>query len=420
MPPVSCFKMGAMPNRSLPSRTARFLLLPSLLSVLLAAPPPAFGAQDSRVSLQRIYQNVDTPRPVAVVVAPDGTGRHFLVQQRGQIKILPKDEAAAEALPFLDLSARKLEADDTGAFEEGLVGFAFHPKFAENRKFYLCYTCQAPKRLVLIEMQTSAASPDKADPATERLLLEVPLPFWNHHGGNLLFGADGMLYLGIGDGGGPNGGDPLRLAQNLFSLNGKMLRLDVNKRSDSRPYGIPADNPFAGKSGVREEIYALGIRNPWGIFLESDGTFWFADVGQSLKEELNLLQKGGNYGWSFREGMDAFPGRSDAPPESAKFIDPILTYGRDSGISITGGVVYSGRKIPDLKGAYIYGDWGSGRIWALHFDKAAKKVVSNTLLPLASTPRVQPTAFCEDASGEILILDWNGKIFRLTGESTSP
>ena len=377
-------------------------------------------AEIPAVALAPAFSQLETPRPIVLVTPPDGTKRLFLAQQRGQVRILPPDESSNKAAMFLDLSPRKMEADKTSEFEEGLVGMAFHPKYRENRKFYLCYTQQAPKRLVVSEMQASANNPDLADPATERILLEHQLPYWNHHGGNLVFGPDGMLYLGIGDGGG-KGGDPTRLAQNTFSLNGKILRLDVDARSGNRAYGIPDDNPFAKKEGFREEIYALGIRNPWGMSFDPDGTLWIADVGQELFEEINLLEKGGNYGWSYREGTGAFPGRKDAAPADMKFVEPIHVYSRDQGISITGGLVYRGSKIPALQGAYVYGDWGSSRFWALRYDKSGKKVVSNDVLLQAADASKglvsKPAAICEDADKEILVLDWQGKIARLVPQN---
>ena len=373
----------------------------------------------SAVKLQPVFENIKIERPITVVVPPDGTKRLFLVQQRGLVRILPKDESGADAKTFLDLSDRKMEASEQSKFEEGLNGLAFHPKFAENGKFYVYYTQQDPKRARLSEMRVSKADPDKADPSTERVLLEVLLPYWNHHSGNLAFGPDGMLYFAIGDGGGKPGGDPLHWAQNLFVLNAKILRIDVDKKTGAREYGIPSDNPFVGKEAARDEVYAYGVRNPWGLSFDAEGGLWCADVGQDLFEEINLIEKGGNYGWSFREGFQKFPVRTDEPPPGAVFKDPVFVYDHTQGLSITGGVVYRGSKFPSLRGAYIYGDWAFGRIWALKYDKAAKKVVTNQTLhqpPLDAKGKkalFQPAAFCEDADHEILALDWNGKIFRL-------
>jgi len=367
-------------------------------------------------TLTPAFPNVTVQRPISVVIPPDGTNRLFLVQQRGQVSILPKDGSAATL--FVDLADRKMEATEQSKFEEGLNGFAFHPKYAENGKFYLYYTLQEPKRAVVSEMQVSKADASKADPATERVLMEIPLPFWNHHSGNITFGPDGFLYIAIGDGGGKDG-DPLRWAQNPFVANSKVLRIDVDTKSGNRAYGIPQDNPFVGKDGALPEAFATGFRNPWGMSFDEAGNLWLADVGQELWEEINLVEKGGNYGWSYQEGAVKYWRRTDPAPADVKFTDPLFQYDRTQGISITGGVVYRGEKLPKLKGTYIYGDWGFGRVWSLGFDKAAKKAGANELvfqsdLDPKGKGMIKPTAFCEDASKEILVLDWQGKIFRLT------
>lgn len=373
-------------------------------------PPSAAGYQ-----LVRAFPNLPVERPIAVVIPPDGTKRQFLVQQRGKIVILPKDESAGEAPVFLDISDRNL-FEPKKDFETGLLGLAFHPQFAQNGKFYLNCTRTDMLRSIVSEMQVSKADPGKADPATERILLEQPQPFWNHNSGNLLFGPDGFLYLTLGDGGKRD--DPVRSAQNLFNLLGKVLRIDVNRTQGSRAYGIPSDNPFVATEGARPEIWAYGFRNPWGISFDADGNLWLADVGQDIWEEVNLIEKGGNYGWSHREGARPFPLRSDPPPADAKFIDPIFEYPHSEGISVTGGFVYRGEKIPKLKGAYVCGDWGLGRIWAVWLDKTTHKVSRSERIfdsPMDWKGRgvMKPTGICEDAAGEVLVLDWSGAIFRL-------
>ncbi|TLD70359.1 PQQ-dependent sugar dehydrogenase [Phragmitibacter flavus] len=384
-----------------------------VLAVGLMASPSLVEAQSYKV--EPAFPNLVLERPVSLVVAPDGSGRQFLVQQRGKILILPKDEAGSEAKVFLDFTDRKMEAKD-GLFEEGLLGLAFHPKFKENGKFYVYYSQQDLKRSVISELQVSKEDADKVDASSERILMEIPQPFWNHNSGNLTFGPDGYLYIGSGDGGKRD--DITRAAQNAFSLLGKVLRIDVNGKQGSRQYAIPKDNPYAGQVGAREEVFALGIRNPWGMSFDEAGNLWVADVGQDIWEEINIVEKGGNYGWSFREGARPFALRTDAPPQGAQFIDPIHEYSHAEGISITGGFVYRGKKLSKLVGSYVYGDWGSGRIWALKYDVAAKKKVGNeklfeSELDAKGKGRVQPTAFCEDVNGELLILDWNGKLFRL-------
>lgn len=376
-------------------------------------------AQDT-VKLTRIYEKLETPFPVALVIPPDGSSREFLALQRGKILILPKDEQATEAKTFLDLSARKMEADN-GKFEEGLNGLAFHPKFKENGLFYLCYTQQKPKRLVLSEMKVSADS-DKADESTERILLEIPLINWNHHGGNILFGPDGYLYMGVGDTSKRN--DEQRMAQLNAVLVGKVLRIDVNSREYHNAYGIPADNPFADGVNAQPQVYAYGIRNPWGMHFDAKGRLWLADVGQDLWEEINWIVKGGNYGWSYREGSRPFNLRQDQPPADAKLIDPIHEYNHGEGLSITGGVIYTGKALTELAGTYIYGDFVLGKIWALKANDEGK-VESNALLytspqTAATDPKkkptvlVKPTAFASDAEDEMIVLDWNGGVYRLS------
>lgn len=382
----------------------RFLIL-ALAGGLAAAE----AAAEATIRLQPVWEKAELPRPVALVIPPDGSQRLFLVQQRGQIQILPQDRASAQPSLFLDISGRDLEENE---FEEGLLGLAFHPKFAENRRFFIYYTKQNPKRSVLSEMKVSAEDPQRADVKSERVLLEIPQPFWNHNSGNLLFGPDGMLYIAVGDGGKRD--DVARLAQNLFILNGSILRIDVDRKDGDREYGIPQDNPFVRTEGARPEIWAYGLRNPWGIWIdEPTGLFWCADVGQDLWEEIDLIEKGGNYGWSYREGLHEFPPRKDQPPADLRLIDPVHEYPRSDGISITGGFVYRGKRLPDLQGWYVYGDWGSGRIWALSYDPATRRVTENRLLlapqgVVDATKVVKPTAFAPDENGEILILNWNG------------
>ncbi|HCN27714.1 MAG TPA: glucose sorbosone dehydrogenase [Verrucomicrobiales bacterium] len=371
------------------------------------------------IKLTRIHESLETPFPVALIIPEDGSGREFLALQRGQVLILPKQEGGA-AKTFLDLSGREMEAAN-GKFEEGLNGLAFHPKFKDNGLFYLAYTLQKPKRLVISEMKASAADADKADEGTERVLLEIPLVNWNHHGGNILFGPDGFLYIGVGDTSKRN--DELKMAQLNAVLVGKILRIDVDSREYHGRYGIPADNPFADGVNALPQIYAYGIRNPWGLHFDSQGRFWMADVGQDLWEEINLVVKGGNYGWSFREGARAFPLRTDAAPEGVELIDPVHEYHHGDGLSITGGITYTGKGAPELAGAYVYGDFVLGKIWALRLG-ADGKVQSNDLLYTSpQTPptdpkkkpmvHVKPTAFCADTRGELIVLDWNGALYRV-------
>jgi glucose/arabinose dehydrogenase len=393
-------------------------------ALFVTALTPARSAEAPKVKLEKIYGGLTIERPISVQIAPDGSGRRFLVEQTGKIKILPADEGATEAKVFFDLAGvMSVEKD----FEEGLLGLAFHPKFKENGRFYLTFSRQGPKRLVLAEFGVSKSDPDAADPSTERVLLEVQEPEWNHNSGNLFFGPkDGMLYLCCGDGGLKNGVH--LLAQKLTSWCGKVLRMDVDTRTGSRQYGIPSDNPFVETANAAPEIWAYGLRNPWGAAIDpATGLFYLADVGQDLYEEINLIEKGGNYGWNYQEATHVFPGREAlltalgmqkqaAAPADLVLTDPIHEYNRADGLSITGGYVYRGKAVPALQGCFLYGDWRFGNLWALHFDADAKKVAANHVIDKPAdpaNPTVQPTGICPDENGEALFLDWRGAIFRM-------
>jgi glucose/arabinose dehydrogenase len=361
---------------------------------------------------QRVFESLGKMKlPAAVVVAADGSGRQFLVQQAGKILILPADNSSGKAKTFLDISDRKLI---TNQFEEGLLGLAFHPKFAENGQFYIYHTQQEPKRSRVVEFKVKPGDRDSVDMESERVLLEVPQPFWNHNSGNLLFGPDGFLYIGVGDGG--KGNDPLQLGQNPFVLNGSILRIDVDARDGDLAYGIPDGNPFAGTPGRRGEIYAYGMRNPWGLSFDREGRLWCADVGQARWEEVNLIVKGGNYGWSLREGKEPFELALGNTPQGSKFIDPIYQYGRSHGISITGGFVYQGEKIPALKGAYIFGDWGFGTLWALRYDAEKGEVVEVDVIFKRRADDFKPAAITATPDGEIQVASWSGKLFVMLPE----
>ncbi len=393
---------------------AFFVLVPFLM-VKAAGGAPS-------VKFQPIYENLEVEKPVSLQVANDGTNRRFLVEQTGAIRILPEDEASSDAAVFLDMTdSIGVEKD----FEEGLLGLAFHPDFKTNGKFYLSFSRQGPKRLVLAEYSVSADDPNLADLASERVLLEIQQPEWNHNSGNLFFGPkDGMLYLCVGDGGLKNG--VFLLAQKMTRWNGKVLRIDVNTRSGGREYGIPADNPFLDDPIACPEIWALGFRNPWGAAIDPEsGLLYLADVGQDLWEEINVVEKGGNYGWDYREGTHHFAtrdaymqliGRKVDEPKGIKFAEPVHEYSRADGLSITGGYVYRGDAIPALTGHFIYGDWKFGNFWALKYDADKGAVVANHQIEKPTdlkNPTAQPTGIYPDENGEPIVLDWRGALFRI-------
>ncbi len=380
------------------------------------------SAEDVKVKLTPIYSNLKIERPISLIIPEDGTNRRFLVEQKGKIKILPADENASEAKVFLDMAEHMGVEKD---FEEGLLGLAFHPEYKKNGKFYLTFSRQGPKRLVISEFTVSKDDADKGDISSEKTLIEVQQPEWNHNSGNILFDPkDGLLYICVGDGGLKNG--VFMLPQKLTRWNGKVLRIDVNSKTGNLPYGIPADNPFAEDPLACPEIYAFGLRNPWGASIDAKtGDFYLADVGQDLWEEINIIEKGGNYGWEFREGKHEFAqraaymevlGKKPDVPKNLNFIDPIHEYSRAEGLSITGGFVYRGDKVKDLAGHYIYGDWRLGNLWALRYDSGKKSLARNVVLHKPKDPKdptVQPAGFYPDENGEVIILGWRGKMFRI-------
>ncbi len=249
--------------------------------------------------------------------------------------------------------------------------------------------------------RVSKDDPNKADPNSEEEILRISRPFWNHDGGTLCFGRDGFLYIALGDGGLAN--DPNNNGQNTNSILGKILRIDINTKEGGKNYGIPKDNPFAGKAGARGEIFAYGLRNVWRMsFDRKTGWLWAADVGQNLYEEIDLIVKGGNYGWRKREGLHPFSTTGVAANDA--MIDPIWEYYHDVGKSLTGGNVYRGKLLPELDGYYLCGDYVSGKIWALKYDETKKRVVANRPIP---TPPIAVMSFGEDEQGEVYFMTYS-------------
>ncbi len=402
-----------------------------LATVAIAQPLP-------KLELRPAFTNLKIDRPLWMSEAPDGSGRLFFVGQAGKILVVKKGSDGGDAREFLNIESRQPFFEN----EDGLLSVAFHPGFKTNGLFYIYYTqknagdqnqkpLNFPFRSVVSEFKVSAADPDKADMGSERIVLEVPQPFWNHKGGELAFGPDGYLYLGLGDGGA--GGDPFGSGQSNTTLLAKMLRIDVNSRAtvgwgDNKhelPYGIPRDNPFVkasdtGNHEIRKEIFAYGLRNPWRFsFDRANGTLWVGDVGQDLWEEIDLVAKGDDCGWSVREGAhDYKPG-----PAGAKYNEPVMEYPHrenmksqglfpDHGVgtSVTGGYVYRGKNFPALNGVYLYADFTTGTIWGFRYDYDAHKLTDRGVL-LSQKKNV--ASFAEDADGELYAIMLDGHIYSI-------
>ncbi len=366
-----------------------------------SAPPGRTNAPGS-VEVVEAFPDLSFQRPVGVYAPPDGSGRLFVLEQAGIIRVFSDDEDASDAPVFLDIRDR---VNDRGN-EEGLLGLAFHPRFSDNGLFFLDYTASDPRRTVVSGFRLEPMDPTRADPGSESVVLEVGQPYSNHNGGQLAFGPDGYLYIGLGDGG--SGGDPQGNGQNRGTLLASILRIDVDSPSGGRAYGIPADNPFAGNGqGYREEIFAYGLRNPWRFsFDPSTGELWAGDVGQNRIEEIDLIEAGRNYGWNIMEGSSCYEPRAGCDRTGLTL--PVAEYSHDLGISVTGGFVYRGSGVAALEGRYVYGDFGSGRIWTLDAgtpDAPQVQELLHTGLNISS--------FGLDNAGEILICAFDGKIHRL-------
>jgi len=340
--------------------------------------------------------------PVDLQFPNDGTGRMFVVQQQGSIRIVANGSLVST--PFLNITAKV-----SSGGEMGLLGLAFHPQFTQNHLFYVHYdrTIGGQIQSVIAEYHVSVGDANIADPASERILLTVDQPFSNHKGGQMVFGPDGFLYIGFGDGG--SGGDPMGNGQNLQTLLGKMLRIDVNGQSGGKQYAIPPTNPFAGGGGM-PEIFAYGLRNPWRFSFERGGSrFFVGDVGQDKYEEIDILESGKNYGWNVMEGMHCFNPASGCNMSGLTM--PIAEYSHSEGEAVMGGFVYRGSAIPSLAGAYVFGDYISGTMWELVEAPAGMW----TRTQLLSTG-LNMSSFGQDAAGELYVVDYGGNVLKLTAQ----
>jgi glucose/arabinose dehydrogenase len=351
-----------------------------------------------RIALEPVADGLQSP--LFAGHAGDGSGRLFVLEQPGRIRVIRDGRLLEE--PYLDLSRRIASGG-----ERGLLGLAFSPAFATDGRLYVNYT-DRDGNTVVSEIVAPDPAADRADPASERVLLVIDQPYPNHNGGALAMGADGLLWIATGDGG--SGGDPLGAGQRLDTLLGKLLRIDP-RPAGGAPYGIPADNPFVGRSDARAEIWAYGLRNPWRFsFDRQTGDLWVADVGQNAFEEVNRWPAGSpagpNFGWNTMEASACFDPAEGCSTEG--LVLPVDEYGHDLGCSVTGGYVYRGEAIPGLAGTYLFADFCSGTIWGL--DAAADAPAARVLLESG----VSVASFGEDEAGELYVVDLaGGRVLRV-------
>jgi glucose/arabinose dehydrogenase len=376
--------------------TPRTLLPLLLLAACSGSEPGDPGETPGQPALRLVEVASGLQSPVHLT-APASDARLFIVEQPGRIRIVENGQLLPT--PFLDIAAKV-----SSGGERGLLSVAFHPRYAQNGFLYVNYTDRAGD--TRIERYRVSANRNLADPASASLVLHVRQPYSNHNGGQVAFGPDGMLYIGMGDGGG--GGDPEEAGQDPLQLLGKLLRIDVDA---AQPYGIPAGNPYAGRSGGRGEIWALGMRNPWRFsFDRTANLLYVADVGQNRLEEVNVVpagQAGVNYGWDVMEASDCFEPSSGCP--RAGLTLPVLEYTHDDGCSITGGFVYRGQAIAGLRGHYLYADYCEG--WVRSFRHADGQAVDKRSYPLADVGNI--SSFGEDSQRELYVISHRGTVHRI-------
>ena len=391
----------AVVSRFLKALAVLFVVLP-LLSACAQTSSQGDTQNDASDTFERVVNGLNGP--IDLVNAGDGSGRMFVVEQEGFVRIL--EDGSLKETPFIEITDRTRAGG-----ERGLLGLAFHPNYETNGLFYVNFTDRQGDTVVA-EYEVSN-DPNVADPATERVLLTIAQPYGNHNGGDLAFGPDGYLYIATGDGG--SGGDPENNGQSMTSLLGKLLRIDVsadgNGNGNGNPYTVPQDNPFVNNDAAADEIWAYGLRNPWRFsFDRATGDLFIGDVGQNAYEEISYQTAaspgGENYGWRVMEGFHCFAPKNDC--DETGLVLPIAEYSHDLGNSVTGGYVYRGQNLSDLAGSYFYGDFGSGKIWRAvpEGDGWRSDLFLDTDFNISS--------FGEDEAGELYVVDYGGSIYRLT------
>jgi glucose/arabinose dehydrogenase len=351
------------------------------------ATPEAVAGQGMSVSLERVFPDLGFERMTGAYEAFDGAW--WVTEQAGRVTRI--DPATGDAVTLIDITD-KVSAQGN---EEGLLGLAFAPGFETSKAFFVYYSAANPRRSVLSRFIANAADGTSSAPGSETIRLEVPQPFGNHNGGQIAFGPDGYLYVGLGDGGSAR--DPQSNGQNVTTLLGSILRIDV---SGEQGYTVPPDNPFVGQGAARGEIWAHGLRNPWRFsFDTATGDLWLGDVGQNTREEIDLIVRGGNYGWSIMEGFDCLDGEGSC--NRYGLLPPVIDYDNGRGdCSVTGGFVYRGSAMPSLQGAYIYSDYCSGKIWSLRYDGSS--VTEHEQIGLTG---FNVSTFAQGSDGEIYVLE---------------
>ncbi|MHA1975686.1 MAG: PQQ-dependent sugar dehydrogenase [Candidatus Hodarchaeales archaeon] len=343
------------------------------------------------------FPDLSFSNPVGILNA--GDNRLFVVEQAGIIQIIDSTESNDSTKQFLDIKDRVLYGG-----EQGLLGLAFHPDFTSNGLFYVNYVADGPRRTIISQFKIMDDDYSLGNKSSEVVLLEVLQPYSNHNGGDILFGSDGYLYIAMGDGG--SFGDPDNNGQDLKTLLGAILRINVDLKASGNNYAIPNDNPFVGNfEGYREEIYAYGLRNPWRMSFDfNTSSLWVGDVGQNNYEEIDIVEKGGNYGWKIQEGTHCY-----VSPDcnSTGLQPPVWEYDHSEGTSITGGYVYYGSLLPSLHSKYIYGDYGSGKIWALNYND------SNYENILVMDTTINIVSFGVRFDGEYYVVGYDGTIYTL-------